>query len=53
MHRFGTPIESFMERMKGQFAIDRRFQRSLSISLDTLPKEPTIIILDGVLRLFR
>jgi L-ascorbate metabolism protein UlaG (beta-lactamase superfamily) len=48
MHRFGTPIESFMERMKGQFAIDRRFQRSLSISLDTLPKEPTIIILDGV-----
>jgi L-ascorbate metabolism protein UlaG (beta-lactamase superfamily) len=48
MHRFGTPIEDFMARMKNQFAIDRRFERSLSISLDTLPKEPTIIILDGV-----
>jgi L-ascorbate metabolism protein UlaG (beta-lactamase superfamily) len=48
MHRFGTPIEDFMARMKNQFAIDRRFERSLSISLDTLPKTPTIIILDGV-----
>jgi L-ascorbate metabolism protein UlaG (beta-lactamase superfamily) len=48
MHRFGTPVEDFMARMKNQFAIDRRFERSLSISLDTLPKEPTIVILDGV-----
>lgn len=48
MHRFGMPIESFMERMRNQFAIDRRFERSLTISSDTLPKTPTIIILDGV-----
>ena len=48
MHRFATPLSEFMARMKGQFEMEMRPDRSLSISRDTLPKTPTIIILDGV-----
>lgn len=48
MHRLGTPMEDFMSRMRAQFEIDRRFDRSFTISRDTLPKTPTIVILDGV-----
>lgn len=48
MHRFATPLEDFVRRMNGQFEIDIRPERSLSVSLETLPKKPTIIILDGV-----
>lgn len=48
MHRFATPLSDFMERMKGQFELDVRPERSFSISRDTLPKKPTVIILDGV-----
>lgn len=48
MHRFSTPLEAFVARMNGQFEVELRKQRSLSVSLDILPKTPTIIILDGV-----
>lgn len=48
MHRFSTPLSEFVARMMGQFEVDLRKERSFSISLDTLPKTPTIIILDGV-----
>lgn len=48
MHRFATPLEDFVRRMNGQFEMDIRPERSFSISRDTLPKKPTIIILDGV-----
>lgn len=48
MHRFATPLSDFMARMNGQFEMDIRPERSLSVSRDTLPKKPTIIILDGV-----
>lgn len=48
MHRFATPLSDFMARMNGQFEMDIRPERSFSISRDTLPKKPTIIILDGV-----
>jgi len=46
MHRFATPLSDFMARMNGQFEMDIRTERSFS--RDTLPKKPTIIILDGV-----
>jgi L-ascorbate metabolism protein UlaG (beta-lactamase superfamily) len=48
MHRFATPLDEFMQKIGQQFEIDRRGERSLKISRDTLPTSPTVIILDGV-----
>src|SRR3954449_2862356 len=48
MHRFATPLDEFMRRIGQQFEIDRRGDRTLKISRDTLPSQPTVIILDGV-----
>jgi len=48
MHRFATPLDEFMQRIGQQFEIDRRGERTLKISRDSLPKTPTVIILDGV-----
>ncbi|MEH2511855.1 L-ascorbate metabolism protein UlaG (beta-lactamase superfamily) [Nitrobacteraceae bacterium AZCC 1564] len=48
MHRFSTPLGEFVARMNGQFEVEFRKEQSFSVSLDTLPKAPTIIILDGV-----
>ncbi|KQT54350.1 Zn-dependent hydrolase [Aureimonas sp. Leaf454] len=47
MHRFAGPIERFLERLPG-FAVERRDERSLTVSMRTLPERPTVIILDGV-----
>jgi len=48
MHRFETPLEDFMQRIGKDFEIDRRAERTLRISRETLPASPTVIILDGV-----
>src|SRR5436190_5608128 len=48
MHRFATPPDEFMQRIGQQFESDRRGERSLKISRDSLPTTPTVIILDGV-----
>jgi L-ascorbate metabolism protein UlaG (beta-lactamase superfamily) len=48
MHRFATPLDEFMHRIGGQFAIDERSERTLNISRESLPATPTVIILDGV-----
>jgi L-ascorbate metabolism protein UlaG (beta-lactamase superfamily) len=48
MHRFMTPLSDFMTRIGQQFEIDQRTERTLKISLGTLPKAPTVIILNGV-----
>ena len=48
MHRFSTPLSDFMARMNGQFEMDIRAGHAFTVSLDTLPKKPTIVILDGV-----
>lgn len=48
MHRFATPLDEFMRRIGQQFAIDERNERSLTISRDSLPATPTVIILRGV-----
>ena len=48
MHRFATPLEDFMQRIGREFEIDRRGERTLRISRETLPATPTVLILDGV-----
>ena len=48
MHRFATPLDEFMQKIGQQFEIDRRGERTLKISRDSLPTTPTVIILDGV-----
>src|ERR1700689_1834479 len=48
MHRFANPLDEFMHLVGQQFAIDVRTERTLTISRDTLPDTPTVIILDGV-----
>ena len=48
MHRFMTPLSDFMQKIGQSFEIDQRSQRTLSMSLNALPKKPTVIILDGV-----
>jgi L-ascorbate metabolism protein UlaG (beta-lactamase superfamily) len=48
MHRLGTPLGDFINRVRGQFEVDQKPGRSFSISLETLPKAPTVVILDGV-----
>ncbi len=48
MHRFDTPLSQLLSELRGQFEIDRRGERSLTISAGTLPKTPTVIVLDGV-----
>jgi L-ascorbate metabolism protein UlaG (beta-lactamase superfamily) len=48
MHRFMTPLDDFLRRIGQQFAIDVRTERTLKMSLQTLPGKPTVIVLDGV-----
>ena len=48
MHRFMTPLDEFMRKIGQQFAIDMRTERTLTISRETLPSTPTVIILQGV-----
>lgn len=48
MHRFATPLEEFIQKIGQQFAVDQRGDRALKISRDSLPSQPTVIILDGV-----
>jgi L-ascorbate metabolism protein UlaG (beta-lactamase superfamily) len=48
MHRFMTPLDEFMRRIGQQFVTDMRAERTLTISRDTLPATPTVIVLRGV-----
>lgn len=48
MHRNGTPMEEFLGPLRAQFQIDRRPGRTYTVSRQTLPKTPTIVIVDGV-----
>jgi L-ascorbate metabolism protein UlaG (beta-lactamase superfamily) len=48
MHRFMTPLDEFMRKIGQQFAIETRTERTLTISRETLPSTPTVIILRGV-----
>lgn len=48
MHRHTTPIADFTAQMGDQLAVEFRPERSVSVSLNSLPKRPTIVVLDGV-----
>ncbi|PZO82490.1 MAG: Zn-dependent hydrolase [Mesorhizobium amorphae] len=48
MHRHSTPMAEFLGLMGSGFAVDRRDGRSITVSLRTLPRQPTIVVLDGV-----
>jgi L-ascorbate metabolism protein UlaG (beta-lactamase superfamily) len=48
MHRFATPLDEFMQKIGQQFEIDERGERSFTISRESLPPVPTVIILRGV-----
>lgn len=46
MHWFsGASLEAFLARMEGEFAIDRRADSAMEISLASLPERPTIVVL--------
>jgi L-ascorbate metabolism protein UlaG (beta-lactamase superfamily) len=48
MHRHSTPLAEFTGRMGQGFAVEFLPGRSLKVSLKTLPRRPTIMVLDGV-----
>ena len=48
MHRHSTPLSAFTARMGEGFALDFRDERSFSVSLRSLPRRPTIVVLKGV-----
>jgi len=48
MHRFSTPISTFAAMIGEGFAVDYREGRSLEVSVRSLPRRPTVVILEGV-----
>ncbi|MGY6707663.1 MAG: MBL fold metallo-hydrolase [Rhizobiaceae bacterium] len=48
MHRFSTPIPQFAAMLDERFAVEFRDSRSMKISLRSLPRRPTVVILEGV-----
>ncbi|MCR4267239.1 MBL fold metallo-hydrolase [Nitratireductor sp. ZSWI3] len=48
MHRHSTSLGEFTGRMGDGFDIDFRDAPSITVSLDALPRRPTIVILQGV-----
>ncbi len=48
MHRRFTTIESFLSGLRDDFDIEFRNDRSFIVSARTLPRRPTILILNGI-----
>lgn len=48
MHRRGAPISSFIDMMGDRFLVDYVNSDSFTVSARTLPRQPTIVIMDGV-----
>jgi L-ascorbate metabolism protein UlaG (beta-lactamase superfamily) len=48
MHRHSTPIGEFLSMMGEGFEVDFRNERSLKVSIRSLPNRPTIVVLAGV-----
>jgi len=48
MHRHSTPIGEFIGLMGEGFATDFRSERSITVSLTNLPRQPTIVVLEGI-----
>ncbi|WP_345781449.1 MBL fold metallo-hydrolase [uncultured Hoeflea sp.] len=48
MHRRGAPLSSFIQMMGDSFATDFVASDRFTVSARTLPRRPTILVLDGV-----
>ena len=48
MHRFSTPISTFAAMIGETFEVEYRDSRSFDVSLRSLPRRPTVLILEGV-----
>jgi L-ascorbate metabolism protein UlaG (beta-lactamase superfamily) len=48
MHRRMTTIDQFLARVRGKFEVRYANSDSITVSLKTLPDQPTIMILDGL-----
>lgn len=48
MHRRGASIGQFVNMMGSGFAVDYRDGNSFTVSLRTLPRRPTILVLEGI-----
>jgi L-ascorbate metabolism protein UlaG (beta-lactamase superfamily) len=48
MHRFSTPIPQFVSMLDEAFTVEFRDSRSFTVSLRSLPRRPTVLILEGV-----
>jgi L-ascorbate metabolism protein UlaG (beta-lactamase superfamily) len=48
MHRHSTPLSEFTAMMGTGFAVDHAEGRSFTVSLRSLPRRPTILVLEGV-----
>lgn len=48
MHRFSTPISTFAAMIGETFEVEYRDSRSFEVSRRSLPRRPTVLILDGV-----
>ncbi|MBC7281789.1 MBL fold metallo-hydrolase [Hoeflea sp.] len=48
MHRRGAPISRFIDMMGDRFLVDYVNNDSFTVSARTLPRQPTIVILNGV-----
>ncbi|GAA4527832.1 MBL fold metallo-hydrolase [Chelativorans composti] len=48
MHRHSTPLNAFTGRLKDGFDIDFRNSPSMTVSVRSLPRRPTVVILQGV-----
>jgi len=48
MHRHATPMNEFLRSVGEGFAVDFRDSPSFTVSLKTLPRQPTIVVLEGV-----
>jgi L-ascorbate metabolism protein UlaG (beta-lactamase superfamily) len=48
MHRYGPPLDRFLAMFDGKFDIAYAKERTIKVSIRTLPKRPTILIPQGL-----
>lgn len=48
MHRQGPPVQNFISMMGSEYAVERQSEPYIDVSLRTLPKRPTIMVLQGM-----
>ena len=48
MHRWGPPLDRFLAMFDGKFEISYASERTLRVSLRSLPKKPTILVPQGI-----